>query len=139
MTPQSTALEPPVALTRSGRVQGRREGVVLAFRGIPYAAPPTGPRWLDLPAREARWDGLRPATEVAATAPQRVPRINPFPEVLVAGEEYLNVNVFTPNLGASALPVLVWIHGGAFIIGSPASPWYDPAAFVADGVVVVTI
>jgi para-nitrobenzyl esterase len=62
------------------------------------------------------------------------------PEPSIPGEETLNVNVTTPDPSAAArLPVLVWIHGGGFIGGSPASPWYVGEAFARDGVVTVTI
>ncbi len=64
-----------------------------------------------------------------------------IPEPAVAGDATLNVNVFTPSPGDAdaALPVLVYIHGGGYTEGSPASPWYDGAAFNRDGVVTVTI
>ena len=51
----------------------------------------------------------------------------------------LNVNVFTPDPTASGLPVVVWIHGGGYFAGSPASPWYDGRNFNRDGVVTVSI
>ena len=62
-----------------------------------------------------------------------------IPEPSIPGESTLNVNVFTPARPGAALPVLVYIHGGGYIAGSPASPWYDGAAFNRDGVVTVTI
>ena len=64
-----------------------------------------------------------------------------IPEPSIPGESTLNVNVFTPVPGDrdAGLPVLVWIHGGGFFAGSPASPWYDGGAFNRDGVVTVTI
>ena len=56
------------------------------------------------------------------------------------GDSTLNVNVFTPARAIRlALPVLVYIHGGGYIAGSPASPWYDGRAFNRDGVVTVSI
>ena len=62
-----------------------------------------------------------------------------FPEPTVPGDNCLNLNVFTPDLGASALPVLVWIHGGGFFAGCSASPWYRGDRFARDGVVLVSI
>jgi para-nitrobenzyl esterase len=62
-----------------------------------------------------------------------------LPEPVVPGEEVLNLNVWTPDPSAGGLPVLVWIHGGAFVNGSGAVPQYDGTAFARDGVVVVTI
>jgi para-nitrobenzyl esterase len=58
---------------------------------------------------------------------------------LKEGRDYLNLNVFTPDVGASNLPVLVWIHGGAFVTGTSASPWYDATSFAAAGIVLVSI
>jgi para-nitrobenzyl esterase len=55
------------------------------------------------------------------------------------GPDYLNLNVFTPDIGASKLPVLVWIHGGAFVTGTSASPWYEATSLAAAGIVLVTI
>jgi para-nitrobenzyl esterase len=128
-----------VAQTRSGAVAGVQERSYFAFRGIPYAVSPTGRHWLAEPEREPAWDGVRPARTWGATAPQRKQRIQIIPELLVPGPDYLNVNVFTPDLGASRLPVMVWIHGGAFIMGTPGNPWYDPAAFAQAGIVFVSI
>ena len=62
-----------------------------------------------------------------------------FPEVVIAGEECLNLNVWTPGTNATGLPVLVWIHGGAFMNGSGSVGGYNGAAFARDGVVCVTI
>lgn len=109
-----------------------RERSYFAFRGIPYAASPTGERWLREPDREARWDGVRPAQSWGATAPQRKQRVQIIPELLVPGPDYLNVNVFTPDLAACGLPVLVWIHGGAFVMGTALPDagltWVKPTA-----------
>jgi para-nitrobenzyl esterase len=128
-----------VVRTRAGLVAGAREQSYFAFRGIPYAASPTGLRWLREPEREPGWEGARPAQAWGATAPQRKQRIEIIPELLVPGADYLNVNVFTPDIGASGLPVMVWIHGGAFIMGTPGNPWYNPAAFANAGIVFVSI
>jgi para-nitrobenzyl esterase len=67
--------------------------------------------------------------------------VTTIPEPCIPGDSTLNVNVFTPAPAdtSAKLPVLVWIHGGGFFAGSPASPWYDGAAFNRDGVVTVTI
>jgi len=129
----------PVVRTRAGLVAGVREQSYFAFRGIPYAASPTGRLWLREPAREPGWEGVRPARAWGATAPQRKQRVQIIPELLVPGSDYLNVNVFTPDLAARSLPVLVWIHGGAFIMGTPGNPWYNPAAFAKAGIVFASI
>ena len=71
-------------------------------------------------------------------------RIDPgdtlIPEPAIPGDSTLNVNVFTPAPGGDArLPVMVYIHGGGYVAGSPASPWYDGRSFNRDGVVTVTL
>jgi para-nitrobenzyl esterase len=87
------------------------------------------------------WTGVRDALEYGATAQRGDMGPTLIPEPSIPGESTLNVNVFTPSPGDgdAQLPVLVYIHGGGFVAGSPASPWYDGAAFNRDGVVTVTI
>jgi para-nitrobenzyl esterase len=128
-------------MTSGGLVRGvGREGSA-AFYGIPYAAPPVGCRAFEAPAAPAPWTGVRDATRPGATAQHRGFDGGTIPEPSVAGEDILTVNVFTPRGAPSAggLPVMVFIHGGAYIAGSPTSPWYDGCSFNRDGVVVVTV
>src|SRR3954468_21021504 len=127
--------------TVSGPVRGLwREGSA-AFLGIPFAEPPFGERRFRAPVPRAPWTEVRDALEHAPT-PQRkaLAEITAIPEPSIPGEDILNVDVFTPRPeDAAALPVLVYIHGGGYVAGSPASPWYDGAAFNRDGVVTVTV
>jgi para-nitrobenzyl esterase len=68
------------------------------------------------------------------------PQYQPFlPEPVIAGEDCLNLNVWTPDPTATGLPVFVWVHGGSFMNGSGAVDVYRGAAFARDGVVCVTI
>jgi len=101
-----------------------------------------GPLRFAAPAPAARWDGERDATRPGPT-PQRRPLapVTTVPEPSVPGDDILNATVFTPAPGEPdrRLPVLVWIHGGGFVGGSPASPWYDGASFNRDGVVTVSV
>jgi para-nitrobenzyl esterase len=62
-----------------------------------------------------------------------------IPETIVPGDDCLNVNIFTPSLGSARLPVIVWIHGGAYLAGGNSSPWYRGDRFASHGVVVVSI
>lgn len=114
-----------------------------AFLGIPFAEPPVGDLRFAAPVPHAPWDGVRDALAFGATAQRGDPGVTLIPEPSVPGESTLNVNVFTPSPEAAApgagLPVLVWIHGGGYFAGSPASPWYDGRAFNRDGVVTVSL
>ena len=130
--------------TAAGRVRGRlrtHDGMPrsAAFLGIPFAEPPVGSLRFQAPVPVAPWDGVRDALVHGATAQRGDQGDTLIPEPSVEGDATLNVNVFTPDPAASGLPVLVWIHGGGFTSGSPASPWYDGRAFARDGVVTVTI
>ncbi|GAB2630550.1 carboxylesterase/lipase family protein [Nocardia goodfellowii] len=134
-------MDPIVAVT-GGRVSGRIVNGVSVFLGIPYAAAPVGAARFAPPAPPAAWDGIRPAVEFGATCMQ-----SPYPpaiaEILgsdhIPGAEYLNVNVWTPDTDARGLPVMVWIHGGAFTRGANSRTAYDGAAFARDGVVLVSV
>ncbi|MBM0125214.1 carboxylesterase/lipase family protein [Pimelobacter simplex] len=135
----------PEVDTRAGRVRGSwrtdRDGNrSAAFLGIPFAEPPVSDLRFAAPVPHRPWSGVRPATEFGATAQRGDAGVTLIPEPSIPGESTLNVNVFTPapTTGA-ALPVLVYIHGGGFFAGSPASPWYDGAQFNRDGIVTVSI
>lgn len=126
-------------VTSGGQVKGRTDGEVTAFLGIPYAAAPVGEKAFQAP-EPVSWEGVRDATTLGATVPQ--PGYEPPYDALlanpvIAGPDVLNVNVWTP--GGSGLPVLVWIHGGAFRNGSNAVPEYDGTAFARDGVILVSV
>src|SRR6516165_7759191 len=118
----------PVARTRQGAVQGSAADGVAAFKGIPYAAPPFGPNRFQPPRPAESWEGVRTALTYGPTAP-KVPYFPPFdvllPEVDIAGSDYLNLNIWSPDLGQARLPVMVWIHGGSFVNGSGSLPTYD--------------
>ncbi|WP_210479225.1 carboxylesterase/lipase family protein [Naasia sp. SYSU D00948] len=133
----------PIVETTAGAVRGFRRGDSDVFLGIPYAEVPFGERRFLAPEPRARWSGVRDALEYGPT-PQRkaLAEVTAIPEPSIPGEDILSVNVFTPSArpaDGSGLPVLVYIHGGGYVAGSPASPWYDGAAFNRDGVVLVVI
>lgn len=134
-------MDPVVSLT-TGRVRGRTTDGVSAFLGIPYAAAPVGAARFEAPRPAQAWDGVREATSWGATATQ-----GPYPPPIAAilgttilpGDDHLHVNVWTPDPTASGLPVMVWIHGGAFTRGGNALSIYDGSAFARDGVVLVSV
>ncbi|MFD4867892.1 carboxylesterase/lipase family protein [Streptomyces sp. NPDC058412] len=130
----------PVVTTGSGRIRGVVEGGLSVFRGVPYAAPPVGSlRWL--PAQpHPGWSGVLDASAYGPSAPQAVRAGDP-----VLGshglppfdEDCLTLNVWTPGADDARRPVLVWIHGGAFLSGSGAMPTYSGETFARDGDLVV--
>lgn len=130
------------AQTRQGIVAGTCFNGGNVFKGVPYGAPPFGQRRMRPPESPGAWDGIRDCTEFGPTAPKN-PYQQPFDKLLaepaIPGEDCLNLNIWTPELGQAGLPVMVWIHGGAFTNGSGAVPQYDGTAFARDGVVCVTI
>ncbi len=132
----------PVVTTTAGRVRGRVRMGVYEFLGIPYAAAPVGPARFELPRRREPWTGIRDASAHGETCSQP-PYTPPVAALLGAdgtsGEDCLHVNVWTPDPVAAGLPVLVWIHGGAFIRGSNARKIYAGTNFARDGVVTVSI
>lgn len=140
----------PEVATDRGRVRGlwrlhrSADGSVsrhAIFLGLPFAAPPVGDLRFEAPRQADAWDGVRECFAFGATSQRRCPWDPPrIPEPSIWGPSVLNVNVTTsdPTPGA-ALPVLVYIHGGAFNSGSPASPWYGGQAFARDGVVTVVV
>src|SRR6476659_1308797 len=132
----------PVVVTAAGAVQGRTAGGVHSFLGIPFAAAMSGVDLLRPPQPVRPWSGTRQVNEYGPTSPkgEYPPQYQKlFPEEVIAGDEFLNLNVWTPDPGAAGLPVLVWIHGGSFMNGSGSVGAYDGAAFARDGVVCVTI
>lgn len=130
------------ARTRSGVVAGVERDATVAFLGIPFAAAPVGERRWALPTREAAWEGTRDATDFG---PRSVQGEMMLEQMMGAqsrpwSEDCLYLNVFTPAADDGKRPVMVWIHGGAFVFGEGATPWYDGSRLAAAGdVVVVTI
>jgi para-nitrobenzyl esterase len=118
--------------TQSGPVKGITVGDVDEFRGIPYATPPVGKLRWQPPEAPAKWSGTRDASAYGPACEQQV-SADP------TSEDCLTLNIFAPAkaTAASNLPVMVWIHGGAFTSGSGRD--FDGSALVQHGVVVVTV
>lgn len=125
-----------IVQTRDGAVRGSVVGNVISFKGIPYAAPPFGPNRFRPPQPVRPWTGVRDALDFGPDPPQLPPDPS-FHEHQVPGEECLSLSIWAPKPGPTPRPVMVWITGGMFEIGSAA--WYDGRTFARDGVVYVTI
>jgi para-nitrobenzyl esterase len=111
------------------------------FKGIPYAAPPVGElRWQDPQPPEA-WTGVRQATEFGTACIQPESKsLEGAGEVGPQSEDCLYLNIWTPTTDPNAkLPVMVWIHGGALVIGAGSLPLYDGTPLSERGAVVVTL
>jgi para-nitrobenzyl esterase len=127
--------------TRWGRVAGREEDGIHVFRGIPYARPPVGALRFRAPEPPEPRAGVRDCSEFGPSAIQN-PMLLRLPGMGVGrqSEDCLYLNVWTPGLDGARRPVLVWIHGGGFVIGSSSQGLYDGAPLARRGdVVVVTL
>lgn len=128
------AAENGVVRLDSGPVSGFQDGGTRAFLGIPFAAPPVGAlRWRP-PQPPAPWTEVRACTAFGPACPQ----INQAPGGLYS-EDCLYLNVWTPAAPGDRLPVMVWIHGGGFTVGSAAWPEYQGRNLAQKGVVLVTL
>ncbi len=138
-------MESPVIVLPVGAVRGSNDGAVDRFLGIPYAAPPSGERRFAEPQPVEPWQGERDCTVPGANAPQRV---RDFPGLdvhaligkgWIAGDDYLTLNIWRPAGIGTLVPVMVFIHGGGFVVGSKDAPVQDGTAFARDGVILVAI
>ncbi|MCP5041379.1 MAG: carboxylesterase/lipase family protein, partial [bacterium] len=125
--------------TTSGKIEGLQDESVQVFRGIPYAAAPTGPRRFAPPAPPEPWTGVRDCTSFGCSAPQP-PSLLPGMAPGVQNEDCLALNVYTPGADSQQRPVMVWIHGGGFTGGSGSQALYEGTRLARRGqVVLVTI
>ncbi len=130
--------------TAQGAVRGRMRGDVALWCGIPYAEPPEGTRRFLPPRPPLPWRGERDATRFGAVAPQsrdsRVAAMSGITDKTPMSEDCLTLNVYSPAADGARRPVMVWLHGGAFVMGAGSTPLYDGSSFAArHDIVVVTI
>ncbi|MEU8579088.1 carboxylesterase family protein, partial [Streptomyces asoensis] len=136
-SPGSSGQGGAVVRTEQGLVRGLSHGSYITFDGMPYAAPPTGVLRWRAPVPPAAWRGVRDATRPAERCVQM-----PAPGAgagAVAGSEdclYLNVTVPATKPAGKKRPVLVWVHGGAFLGGSGSDYGAELLAVRGDAVVV---
>lgn len=123
-----------IATTRQGALRGQRERGVVLFRGVPYA---TAARF-GAPGPVAPWQGVRDATRNGSIAPQLPSRLAVAMGAFERpqGEDCLSLTIATPGV-AGKRPVLVFLHGGAFMSGAGSLAWYDGGRLAAEGDIVV--
>ncbi len=135
----SAAVAQPVepVVVDGGLLRGVVEDGLTIYRGIPYAAAPVGSlRWRP-PQPAPVWEGVRVAAEYGRACIQSNPAIKNLP---APSEDCLVLNVWTPATRANErLPVMVWIHGGGFVAGTPAEQLYHGEWLAKKGVVVVSV
>lgn len=104
----------PIAVTSYGKLQGREEGGVNVWRGIPFAAPPVGGLRFRAPQPPEAWSGIRDASEFGPVSHQPADKKGTRFGGLTPrhAEDCLYLNVWSPASQVEALPVMVWIHGG---------------------------
>jgi para-nitrobenzyl esterase len=130
-----------VVNTVYGRLEGLFQNGIYAFRGVPYAAPPVGRLRWQPPQPLQPWTGIRTALEygpisIQDTMPVAAPGAPDFSNQ-PQSEDCLYLNVWTPGLDNARRPVMVWIHGGAFIIGSGSEGFLDKGNLSRRGNVVL--
>nr|AHJ81319.1 carboxylesterase [Locusta migratoria] len=132
VTVRQGALRGRVATTHCGKTY-------YSFQGIPYAKPPVGPLRFKPPQPAEPWTGVRDATKEGNVAPQ----ISETTRQYLGDEDCLFLNVYTPQMpsesGGGLVPVMVWIHGGGYTIGSGNTDMYGPDYLLQHGVLVVTL
>ncbi|TRW82338.1 carboxylesterase/lipase family protein [Mycolicibacterium sp. 018/SC-01/001] len=128
--------------TVHGPVRGVDDGTIACWKAVPYAAPPVGDLRWRAPVPPSAWTEPRDASRVGPVCPQPTdPRI-PLALGAPQGEDFLTLNVWAPSgtHAGAGKPVMVWVHGGAYILGSATQPLYHGRRLAADGdVIVVTV
>jgi para-nitrobenzyl esterase len=136
-TPASIDTTALIVTTAQGKVKGTTDKDVYVWKGIPYAKAPVGNLRMRAPQPPDNWNGVREAVQYGASCPQ--PKSS-FTGAESQNEDCLYLNIWSPKADNKKRPVMVWIHGGGFVVGSGASELYNGANLAKKGdVVVVTI
>jgi para-nitrobenzyl esterase len=133
MTQTSSGPRPLLVHATAGTLRGSQENGVAVFRGIPFAEPPVGALRFAAPRQVQPREGVRSALDFGPPPPQGMGAAQE-----TQGDDWLTVNVWTPEPDPGARrAVMVWIHGGAYMLGTSGLPEYDGARLAGEGDVVV--
>jgi para-nitrobenzyl esterase len=130
----------PQVKTHSGTVEGKDDGKVKSFLGIPYAQPPVGHLRWKAPVPVAKWNGVKKATAFGSHCMQG----NVFGDMVFhdpgASEDCLTLNIWIPDKHVEPkLAVMVWIYGGGFVAGTTSEGRQDGSHLAQQGVIVVSM
>jgi para-nitrobenzyl esterase len=130
-----------IVSTSSGRFRGQIEGSVCSYLGIPYAAPPVGTLRFRSPRPAQPSSGVMDANHFGAASLQTIPPLVSwiYPPQDDQREDCLTLNVWAPHPPGTQLPVLVWLHGGAFRTGATRMPLMNGRAVAERGIIMVTV
>jgi para-nitrobenzyl esterase len=130
----------PIVDAPAGKIEGRVEGRLRVFQGIPYALPPVGEARWKPPVPTPRWTEIRKATEFGPACYQPTVTVQTVytRDPLPMSEDCLTLNIWAPADARNA-PVFFWIYGGALTSGASREAMYDGARLAARGIVVVSI
>lgn len=141
MSPEVSArLDDKTVTIEGGTIEGTVSRNVLSFKGVPFAAPPIGNRRWRAPQPVTPWTGVRKATTFGHDCMQLTETHTAAPPGSSPSEDCLVLNVWRPGdvKPGERLPVIVWIHGGAYVNGGTSTPLYDGGAFARQGLIVVS-
>ena len=131
--------EPPVADTREGRLRGVSTDKLDIFKGVHYAETTAGKGRFRFPTAVKAWEGVREAVALGDICFQNNPNWEGWKENSNGSEDCLVLNVWSPR-GAKGKPVMVFLHGGAYMYGSGGAPMYDAAHLAERGdIVAITV
>ncbi|APU15398.1 MULTISPECIES: carboxylesterase/lipase family protein [Actinoalloteichus] len=127
--------------TDHGVVEGVESGGLHLFRNIPFAAPPFGRRRFRPPVPPEPWDGVRDGTRSGPAAPQPAGQglLGSVYAPQRTGADCLTLEVCTPDPGTTGLPVMVHVHGGAYVYGAGSAPGFRGHTFARHGIVHVGV